>query len=172
MTARRPVHPIDNLSPDEKYRVYYSKVVDLAVFQGLLLPDPDREIGHFAFSKYYFQGQDSDTKLRGAIRNFEEKYPELVLMRKKERDRALMGTVEDFSKSSYEEKIHDLIVVGASHRVWPTGTSFTLTYPWDLAGTGQMVRFRSDLSDFTKKRILKILKNVGKLRSVDLFPRF
>jgi hypothetical protein len=40
MTPRFPVHPVDNLSPDEKCRIYYSRVVDLAVFQGLVIPDP------------------------------------------------------------------------------------------------------------------------------------
>jgi hypothetical protein len=170
MTSRFPIHPVDNLSPDEKSRIYYSRVVDLAVFQGLLIPDLDGEIGHFAFSRYYFQGQDLDTKLREALRDFEEKYPELIMLRRSEQDRKFIGTVEEFYKSGNEEKIRDLIVVGASHRVWPTGTSFTLTYPWDLDGTGQMVRFRRDLSDFTKRRIVKILKSAGKLLTPDLFP--
>jgi hypothetical protein len=169
MTPRFPVHPVDNLNPDEKCRIYYSRVVDLAVFQGLLIPDLDGEIGHFAFSRYYFQGQDLDTRLRDALKDFEERYPELMLLRRSEQDRKFMGTVEEFYKSGNEEKIQDLIVVGASHRVWPTGTSFTLTYPWDLDGAGQMVRFRSDLPDFTKRRILKILKSAGKLQTTDLF---
>jgi hypothetical protein len=169
MTPRFPVHPVDNLSPDEKCRIYYSRVVDLAVFQGLVIPDPDGEIGHFAFSKYYFQGQDLDTKLRAALRDFEEQYPELMVLRRSEQDKKFMGTVEEFYMSGNEEKLRDLVIVGASHRVWPTGTSFTLTYPWDLDGTGRMVRFRTDLSEFSKRRILKILKSVGKLRSSDLF---
>jgi hypothetical protein len=169
MTSRFPVHPVDTLGPDEKCRIYYSRVVDLAVFQGWLIPDPDGEIGHFAFSKYYFQGQDLDAKLRTALREFEENYPELILLRRSEQDKKFMGTVEDFYKSGDEEKLRDLVTVGASQRVWPTGTSFTLTYPWDLDGSGHMVRFRSDLSDFTKRRILKILKGVGKLRNTGLF---
>ncbi|HMK36953.1 MAG TPA: hypothetical protein VK463_17900 [Desulfomonilaceae bacterium] len=169
MTSRFPVHPVDKLSADEKCRIYYSRVVDLAVFQGLLLPDPDDEIGHFAFSKYYFQGQDLDTKLRIALRVFEEKFPELILLRRNERDRTFLGTVEEFYRSENEDKLRDLIVVGASHKVWPIGTSFTLTYPWDLAGTGQTVRFRDDLTDFMKRRIVRILKSAGKLRTPDLF---
>ncbi len=38
MTSRFPVHPVDNLSPDEKCRIYYSRVVDLAVFSGIIDP--------------------------------------------------------------------------------------------------------------------------------------
>jgi hypothetical protein len=147
-------------------------VVDLAVIQGLLIPDPDSEIGHFAFSRHYFQGQDFDAKLRMALREFEEKFPELILLRRTEQDRQFMGTVEEFYTSRNDDKIRDLKIVGASHRVWPTGTSFTLTYPWELDGSGRMVRFRDDLSDFMKRRIVKILKDAGKLRSPDLFGNF
>ena len=44
-----------------------------------------------------------------------------------------------------------------------------LTYPWDLAGKGQPVRFRDDLSEFMKRRILEILRRAGKLRTTLLF---
>jgi len=169
MTSRFPTHPVDKLSRDERCRIYYSRVVDLAVFQGLLIPDPDSEIGHFAFSRHYFQGQDCDAKLRVALREFEEKFPELILLRRREQDRKFLGTVEEFYMSGNEEKIRDLIVVGASYSVWPTGTSFTLIYPWNLDATGRTVRFRDDLSDFMRRRIVKILKDSGKLRSPDPF---
>lgn len=169
MTSRFPIHPVDRLSRDEKCRIYYSRVVDLAVFQGLLMPDPDSEIGHFAFSRHYFQGQDFDAKLRTALKEFEEKFPELILLRRSEQDRKFLGTVEEFYTSRNEERLRDLIIVGASYRVWPTGTSFTLIYPWNLDCTGRTVRFRDDLSDFMKRRIVKILKDSGKLRSSDLF---
>jgi len=41
--------------------------------------------------------------------------------------------------------------------------------PWDLDGKGQPVRFRTDLTDFMKRRILEILKKAGKLRNPRLF---
>ncbi len=169
MTPRLPEHPADALSRQEKCHIYYSRVVDLAVVSGLLIPDPDTEIGHFAFSRQYYDGKALDGNLTAAIREFERKYPELVLERRVDRNRAFMGAVEDFSREGDSEKIEDLILIGASYAVWPAGTSFTLTYPWDLNGQGRTVRFRDDLTDFTKRRILEILKKTGKLRNRDLF---
>jgi hypothetical protein len=44
-----------------------------------------------------------------------------------------------------------------------------LTYPWDLDGKGRIVRFRQDLSDFMKRRIVAILRKAGKLGHSALF---
>jgi hypothetical protein len=164
-----PIHPVDELSAAEKCRIYYSRVVDLAVAQGLLDPDPDTEIGHFAFSRYYFEGKELDSGLRGRIKSFEADHPETAKARRKELNERLLGAVEDFRKSDDQEKIKFLIIVGASYCVWPTGTSFTLEYPWTLDGTGRAVRFRKDLSDFTKRRIMTILKKSGKFRNPNIF---
>jgi hypothetical protein len=49
MTSERPEHPVSVLSQEEKYRIYYSRVVDLAVYSSLLTADSNTEIGHFAF---------------------------------------------------------------------------------------------------------------------------
>ncbi len=84
--------------------------------------------------------------------------------RRTEQDRIFSGAVERFYNEADTEKIHDLILIGATHSVWPVGTSFALTYPWDLDGKGQPVRFRTDLTDFMKRRILEILKKTGKLK--------
>jgi hypothetical protein len=164
-----PVHPADVLTREERCRIYYSRVVDLAVARGLLTPDLNTEIGHFAFSHYYFEGKDSDLMLQRALEEFEEKFPELIIERKAAKDQAFMGAVEGFLRSGGAEKTGELILVGATHCVWPVGTSFTLTYPWDLDGNGSVVRFRNDLSDFMKRRIVAILRKAGKLGHSDLF---
>ena len=80
-----------------------------------------------------------------------------------------MGAVEGFLRSDSAEKTEELILVGATHCVWPVGTSFTLTYPWDLDGKGRPVGFRKDLTDFMKRRIIVILRKAGKLGHRDLF---
>lgn len=164
-----PEHPVDALSAQEKCHIYYSRVVDLAVVSGLLISDPDTEIGHFAFSRHYYDGKALDGNLTVAIREFEREYPEFALEREVDLNRAFMGVVEDFSRESDSEKIQDLILIGASHAVWPAGTSFTLTFPWDLSGQGRIVQFRADLTDFMKRRILEILRKAGKLRNPNLF---
>jgi len=169
VTLEGPVHPVDSLTPERKYRIYYHRVVDLSVASGLLTDDPDTEIGHFAFSSYYQEGGILDEKLGETIARFEDVYPKIAVRRSTRRNRELMGAVERFHASSVEEKIADLIRVGASRKVWPLGTSFTLTYPWDLTGKGRPVRFRDDLTDFMKRRIIKILEETGKLRSSDPF---
>ncbi len=164
-----PVHPADLLSNEERCRIYYSRVVDLAVARGLLTPDPNTEIGHFAFSHHYFEGKDSDLMLQRALHEFEEKFPELVIERKVTKDQIFMGAVESFLRSDGAEKTEELILAGATHCVWPVGTAFTLTYPWDLDGEGRPVGFRKDLTDFMKRRILVILRRAGKLSHSDLF---
>jgi hypothetical protein len=164
-----PVHPIEALSSQDKCDVYFSRVVDLAVASGLLDPDPNTEVGHFAFSAHYIRGKELDRWLQSALRELEGTRPDLVSRRRQLQNEASWGAVDDFFGSSDDEKIRGLIVVGASYRVWPTGTSFTLTYPWDSAGNGKPVRFRPDLSDFLKRRILRILKKAGKLRGSNLF---
>lgn len=164
-----PIHPVDELSASEKCRIYYSRVVDLAVAQGLLDPDPDTEIGHFAFSMHYVEGKELDLELRCRIQRFETNHPDIVTARRRELNERLLGAVEDFRKSDAEEKIRFLIIVGASYGVWPMGTSFTLQYPWGLDGTGSAVCFRKDLSEFTKRRIIAILKKNGKFRNPNLF---
>ena len=164
-----PVHPADALSMEERCRIYYSRVVDLAVARGLLTADPNTEIGHYAFSHHYIAGKDSDLMLQRALHEFEEKFPELVIERKATKDQVFMGAVEGFLRSDSAEKTEELILVGATHCVWPVGTSFTLTYPWDLDGNGRPVRFRKDLTDFMKRRIIVILRKAGKLGHSDLF---
>ena len=159
-----PVHPVDALKPQDKYRIYYHRVVLLAVAAGLLASDPNTEIGHFAFSRYFGEGQELDRSLREAIAAFSKKYPQLVLDRRAELDDASGGAVSAYLKSEPHDKVRDLILVGASHNVWPVGTSHVLTFPWDLEGNGQPVTFRSDLTDFMKRRVLDILKRAGKLR--------
>jgi hypothetical protein len=164
-----PIHPADLLSREDRCRIYYSRVVDLAVSQGLLIPDPNTEIGHFAFSHYYYEGENLDQMLQRALHEFEEKYPELVIERRAAKDHMFMGAVESFLRSNDPEKTDELILVGATHCVWPAGTAFALTYPWDLDGKGRPVSFRKDLNEFMKRRILAILKKAGKLSHSDLF---
>lgn len=169
MTSDKPEHPADALWQEDNYRIYYSRVVDLAVYSGLLTPDPNSEIGHFAFSRYYEEGKDLDRRLQQALREFEEQHAGLVQERRVAQDVEFTGAIEDYLKSDNEDRLRDLIRVGASYRVWPVGTSFTLTYPWDLEGRGVPVRFRNDLSLFMKRRIIEILEGCGKLRNPNLF---
>jgi len=169
MTADGPVDPIDALSRQEKNRIYYRRVVDLAVARGLLNPDPNGEIGHFAFSRFYYEGKELDQSLAAALRTFRIDHPDRALERLSALDREFPDVAEELRRESPQDKIHDLIIVGASHDVWPTGTSFTLTYPWDLAGRGRPVRFRDDLTPFMRRRIVKVLKKAGKLRTPNLF---
>jgi hypothetical protein len=128
-----PVHPADVLTRDERCRIYYSRVVDLAVASGLLTEDPGTEIGHFAFSHHYFEGKDSDLMLQRALHEFEEKFPELVVERKATKDQVFMGAVGGFLRSD------------------------------------SPVRFRKDLTDFMKRRIIVMLRKAGKLGHSDLF---
>jgi hypothetical protein len=164
-----PIHPIEILSSRDKCDIYFSRIVDLAVASDLLTPDPNSEIGHFAFSTHYTRGKDLDDRFQTALREFEEKHPDLVMELRELRNETLIGAVDEFLNSSDDDKVREIIIIGASHRVWPTGTSFALTYPWDAAGNGKPVRFRPDLSDFMKRRILGILKKSGKLRNSNLF---
>jgi hypothetical protein len=169
MISTMPIHPADALSQEDKCRIYYSRVVDLAVVSGLLIPDPHTEIGHFAFSRHYYQGEELDRRLRSALIRFEKKQPEIVQERRDIMNQAYMGALEDFLGSDNAERIQELIVVGASRAIWPAGTSFVLTYPWDLTGKGQPVGFRDDLSEFMKRRVLEILRRAGKLSTIHLF---
>lgn len=169
MSPSPPIHPTDALTRRDKCKIYYSRIVALAVVGGLLTPDPETEIGHFAFSAYYRDGKELDRALHDDLVRFEQDYPQLVLERRARLDQPVLDAVEAFQSVPDEEKIRDLIVLGASHLVWPTGTSFTLTYPWDLNGEGRPVRFRPDLSDFMKRRIIQVLKKAGKLRTPNLF---
>lgn len=162
-------HPVDLLSGQDKYRIYYSRIVDLAVVSGLLIPDPDTEIGHFAFSTYYYDGKHLDRELHSALLDYAEKRPEQVEKRRKQQNQDSGGAVVEYLRLDNAAKVQDLIVIGASRAIWPTGTSFVLTYPWDLNGEGRPVGFRNDLSEFTRRRVLDILKRVGKLRNADLF---
>lgn len=162
-------HPVDALSSSDKCSIYYSKVVDLAVLRGLLQPDPNTEIGHFAFSHHYDKGKRLARDILHAIREFNERHPEVASDRLTRKNEEFLGAVEAYRESSDKDKIKDLIVLGASYRIWPTGTSFTLSYPWDLAGNGHPVRFREDLSPFMKRRIMEILRQAGKLHDPHLF---
>jgi hypothetical protein len=76
---------------------------------------------------------------------------------------------EPFHNASPEEKASHLIRIGATYAVWPKGTSFVLTYPWDLLGNERPVRFRNDLTEFMKRRIAGVLKQAGRLRNPNLF---
>jgi hypothetical protein len=169
MSDYAPVHPVDALSDLDKYRIYYFRVVELAVELGLLDRDPDSEIGYFAFSRYYEDGRITLRTLKEDTRLFEQEYPKATELRVARRNEQVSEAIQSYLTSGIEEKAQDLICVGASHRVWPTGTSFTLTYPWDLAGNGQKVRFRSDLNEFMKRRIVAMLRQEGKLRNINLF---
>jgi len=162
-------HPVDLLSGPDKCRIYYSRVVDLAVASGLLVPDPATDIGHFAFSQYYRDGKQMDLELQAALLEYAGKWPEETENRRKEQDHSSRGAVQEYLRLDNAGKVQDLIVIGASHAIWPTGTSFVLTYPWNLGGTGRPVSFRNDLSEFTKRRVLDILRRAGKLRNSDLF---
>jgi hypothetical protein len=157
------------LSSGEKCRIYYSRVVDLAVASNLLVPDPDSEIGHFAFSRYYAEGKELDTLLMSEINRFEREHGNAAAIRTAELDRRFRGAVESYRRADPEEKIRELITIGATRRVWPTGTSFVLTYPWDLDGTGRVVSFREDLTDFMRRRVADILAKAGKPMSRDPF---
>jgi hypothetical protein len=171
MTAPPPIHPVDALTPLEKCKIYYSRVVNLAVWSELLVPDPNTEIGHFAFSSYFTEGSELDQALQDAIRRFSEERPELIIQRISEQDARFLGAVTSFRESDDGEKIQDLIIVGGTRNVWPVGSSHVLTYPWDADGTGRPVRFRSDLTDFMKRRIVSILTKAGKLRDLNtIFP--
>jgi len=152
------IHPVELLSLDQKHDIFYCRVVDLAVAQSLLTPDPDTEVGHFAFSRHYYEGKKLDIELRKAIAEFDANYPDAAATRRLEKDRMALGAVQGFLKAGPDERIRELIRIGASYSVWPRGTSFTLTYSWDLDGKGRTVQFRDDLSDFMKRRIIKILK--------------
>ncbi|WP_157212207.1 hypothetical protein [Desulfomonile tiedjei] len=110
-----------------------------------------------------------DFDLQVAIRQFEQRHPEIVGERHDRQDHLFGGIVTAFSKEARSEKLRDLIILGATYGIWPVGTSFVLTYPWDLDGRGRLVRFRSDLSDFMKRRIIEILKKAGKLRHENPF---
>ncbi len=169
MNGSIPLHPIQILSLQDKCDIYFSRIVDLAVASGLLSPDPNSEIGHFAFSAHYNRGKDLDHRFHTDLREFEEKHPDLVLEWRQRQNEILIGAMDEFLSSSGDGKVRELIIIGASHRVWPTGTAFVLTYPWDDAGNGRPVGFRTDLSDFMKRRVLEILKKAGKLRNYSLF---
>jgi hypothetical protein len=169
MTDLHPTHPVDALSSEQRCRIYYHRVVDLAVLAKLLTSDQDTEIGHFAFSRHYREGRELDLKLQEALRTFTERFPEAIQDRRRQQDEALAGVATAFHQASNADKLRDLIVIGATYRVWPVGTSFALTYPWDLEGRGHPVRFRSDLPDFMKRRILAILQKAGKLQTPNLF---
>ena len=171
MRFQSPDHPLDSLSAKDKCDIYFSKVVDLAVLSGLLAPDSTTEIGHFAFSSHYVRGKQLGTELLVSLAEFRERYPEHALARRISQNEKYLGVVEQYHDSSDEEKVRDLILLGASYRIWPTGTSFTLTYPWDLEGRGRPVRFRDDLSRFMKRRILAILREAGKLHNPYLFGK-
>ncbi len=169
MSESAPVHPVDALTPQDKCRIYFSRLVDLAVFSGLLEGDRNTEIGHFAFSRHYDIGRDLDRSLQDRLREFEDEHSEMIATRRRKQSQLLVGVVDEFFRLSDEEKIRDLILIGASYRVWPTCTSFALTYPWARDETARPVRFRNDLPDFMKRRILNILKKERKLRNPNLF---
>lgn len=169
MRFRFREHPVDSLSWSDRCDIYYARVVDPAVVSGLLTGDPNTEIGHFAFSLHYEKGKALDRHLGERIREFDRHHPHAARDRRETRDQAFWGVVESYRSSAPAEKIRDLITVGASYRVWPVCTSFTLTYPWDLDGRPQHVRFRDDLSPFMKRRILELLRKAGKLNDPDLF---
>ncbi len=171
MSKSAPIHPVDALTPQDKCRIYFSRVVDLAVFSGLLEADRNTEIGHFAFSRHYEIGRDLERSLQERLREFEDEHSEMIAMRLTKQNQLLASVVDEFFRLSDEEKIQDLILIGASYRVWPTCTSFALIYPWDRDGTARPVRFRDDLSDFMKRRILNILKKERRLRNPDLFQK-
>jgi hypothetical protein len=164
-----PIHPLERLSQRDKCKIYYYKVVRLAVAQGLLAPDPDTETGHFAFSAYYRDGEEMDRILMARIERYYRDHPAAAALRRRELDLRLKGAASSFEAMSSEEKIRELVTIGASRLVWPTGTSYVLTYPWRADGTPHVVEFRKDLTDFMKRRVIRILEKAGKLRSPDPF---
>ncbi len=163
------LHPVDLLLNADKNRIYFSRVVDLAVFQGLLTNDPDSEIGHFAFSQYYREGKDLDTALRWDVQRYESEKPLVTQDRRRTLSTTLDQAAEDFLVMENQDKLKELILVGASYAVWPKGTSFVLTYPWEPDGSCKPVRFRPDLSEFQKRRIVEILKKTHTYRGQDPF---
>jgi len=163
------INPVDRLAEQDKCRIYFSRVVDLAVFSGLLDSDSNTEIGHFAFSVHYYSGKKMDGDLQAALELFREEHPDLIADRGIARNELFAGAPESFVAQTDAEKISDLIIVGATRSVWPTCTSFALTYPWDLDGAGVPVRFRPDLTEFQKRRFLSILRKAGKLRNPGIF---
>lgn len=171
MTGDAPIHPVDALSEQEKCWIYFRRVVDLAVAEGLVPGDPRTPIGHFAFSACYTRGRNLDEQLSTELARFEEQYPDVVKSRHAEMDWRYPEVIERYQRSSASEKRDDLIRIGASYRVWPSCTSFVLIYPWDLAGRGRLVTFRPDLPQFTKRRILQILKDAGQPCDFNIFER-
>ncbi len=169
MNRKSTVYPTDILTVPQKCDIYYARVVDLAVERGLLTPDPETEVGCFAYSQHYYEGRKLAERLKEALRLFEKKHPKIVEARARERDDLFGGIHEVIQQSGPSEKTANLIRIGASRRIWPTGTSFVLTYPWDLSGSGRPVTFRNDLNDFMKRRVIAILEKAGKLRSRNLF---
>lgn len=161
MTVEDSVHPIDRLSEQEKCRIYFRRVVDLAVAEGMLPRDRHTPVGWFAFSVAYEEGKRLDEKLQDDLHRFEHDHPQLAKDRHALLDERYKGAVGLYKQSSAEDKRADLIRIGATYRVWPTCVLFTLTYPWDLVGNGIPVRFRLDLSDFTKRRICRILEDAS-----------
>ncbi len=164
MNTQPPIHPLDRLSADQKCQIYYRRVVDLALATGLLEPDPNSPVGHFVFSSHYFHGKTLDEAIGGAVARFRRDYPKLAAERYARLNNRLAGAIESFWESTPQELIRELILIGATFGVWPRCTSFVLTYPWDLGGTPRPVGFRSDLSDFMKRRVTKILLEAGKLK--------
>ncbi len=163
---KQPVHPAELLTEPEKHRIYFFQVVNLAVKEGLLPPGSDSEVGHFAFSDYYAQGRELDEDLRSAVMDFEARFPRVA--QALEARKAELRQ-KDTSADLLQQTRLELILIGASHAVWPTGTSFVLTYPWTLEGTPAPVRFRDDLSSFMKRRVPAILADAGKLSDPLLF---
>lgn len=163
------IHPIDQLLQGEKYTIYFKRVVDLAVRLGLLENDPNTEVGHFAFSRRYYQGRLLEAKLAEEIIRFEVERPDTIESVKAERHRAYNITEDTGKNWSDKDQIRHLILVGASYKIWSVGVSHALIYPWSISGQARPVTFRKDLSDFTKRRIIKILQEAGKLRNPDLF---
>jgi hypothetical protein len=169
MRSSEPVHPVDTLTEPLKCRIYYARVVDLAVAGRLLSPNPASPIGHFVFSSYYLEGKNLDRRLEKSIHIFQRKYPAITEERRRSVNNHSLGAAENFLESSTEEKIRFLILIGAGHYVWPTGTSFVLTYPWDLSCNPAEVTFRSNLTEFQKKRVVSILKKAGKFGNGNIF---
>ncbi|MEW6350040.1 MAG: hypothetical protein AB1646_13320 [Thermodesulfobacteriota bacterium] len=157
---KHPIHPADLLTEPERHRIYFFRVVNLAVKEGLIPPTADSEVGHFAFSDFYAHGRELDRDLRTALRDFEARFPRVARARE---DQNTELWKQDPSADLQKELRQELILIGASHAVWPTGTSFVLTYPWTLEGTPAAVRFRDDLSEFMRRRIRVLLTQAGKI---------
>jgi hypothetical protein len=163
------IHPLDRLRSEEKEKIYFKRVVDLAVWSGFLNPDPNSEVGHFAFSPRYYEGREFEARLAREIIDFETERPELASRIKSRRLAAFNISEQEQENWTEKEQARHLILVGASYRIWPTGVSHVLTYPWDDNGHGRPVTFRSDLTEFNKRRVIRILRDAGKLRNPDLF---